>query len=318
MKFFKKKEKVIDPIIHDEEANFTLSNGVHILNKCQNVTLTGSAIVLESFNCSFKEISGKAKVQMMEEGEVDLLTGKAKIGLFKSGKITTISDKASITTINTCVIDYVKGKASIGTMNGGFIRFVDDKAELATITSGNVMFVRGKARIVTMIEGKIIGILDDAHLVSMLSGDITYLLNDSRVGTMNNGSIGLFADSSEVSTFNNGKIDEMIGKSLISANMNGEIGYQDKQTIILYSPQESAKRMSEYRQDKEEQQNDAQALAEELNDEASEGAGQTQENEISEKVEEVKVMAEPKKSRKKKAVEQQQLKLDLEDSENND
>ena len=26
MSLFKKKEKVIDPIIHDEESNFTLSN----------------------------------------------------------------------------------------------------------------------------------------------------------------------------------------------------------------------------------------------------------------------------------------------------
>ena len=69
---------------------------------------------------------------------------------------------------------------------------------------------------------------------------------------MNQGNIKLFADNSEVSTFNNGKIDEMVGKSLISANMNGEIGYKDKQTIILYSPQESAKRMNEYRQEKEE------------------------------------------------------------------
>ena len=32
MSLFKKKEKVIDPIIHDEESNFTLSNAVHILN----------------------------------------------------------------------------------------------------------------------------------------------------------------------------------------------------------------------------------------------------------------------------------------------
>ena len=105
MSLFKNKEKVVDPIIHDEESNFTLSSGVHILNKCKNVTLTGNAIVLESFSCSFKEIAGKAKVQMLEDGEVDLLTGKAKIGLFKSGKITTVSNKASITTIDTCVID---------------------------------------------------------------------------------------------------------------------------------------------------------------------------------------------------------------------
>ena len=82
-----------------------------------------------------------------------------------------------------------------------------------------------------------------------------------KVGTMNNGKIDLFADNSEVSTFNNGKIDEMIGRALISANMNGEIGYQEKQTIILYSPKESAKRMSEYRQEKEEAIANAQEIS---------------------------------------------------------
>ena len=89
MCFMKKSDKVIDPIIHDEEANFTLTNGVHILNKCQNVFIGGSAIILECFDCTIKEISGKAKVQMIENGEIDLVCGKAKIGLFKSGKITT-------------------------------------------------------------------------------------------------------------------------------------------------------------------------------------------------------------------------------------
>ena len=37
---------------------------------------------------------------------------------------------------------------------------------------------------------------------------------------------------------------------MISANLNGQIGYQDKQTIILYSPQESARRMEEYKAEK--------------------------------------------------------------------
>ena len=252
MGLFKRESKVIDPIIHDEEGNFTLSSGVHILNKCQNVSLCGTAIVLESFDCTFKEISGKAKVQMIENGEIDTISGKAKIGLFKSGTINTVCGKASITTISTCKIDYVKDKATIGTMNNGFIRFIDDKAELATLTNGEVMFVRNKAKIVTMITGKITGIENNANLVSMLDGDVTYLLNNARVGTMNNGQIGLFADNSEVSTFNNGRIEEMIGRALISANMDGEIGYQDKQTIILYSPKESARRMKEYRQEKED------------------------------------------------------------------
>ena len=133
------------------------------------------------------------------------------------------------------------------------IRFVDEKAELATMTNGEVMFVRGRARIVTMIAGNITGIYNNANLVSMLDGEIKYLLNDCRIGTMNNGTIRLFADNSEVSTFNNGRIDEMVGKALISANMNGEIGLQEKQTIILYSPQESSKRMSEYLLEKEDE-----------------------------------------------------------------
>ena len=64
---FKKKEKVIDPIIHDEEGNFTLTTGVHILNRCTNVSLSGNAVVLESFNTTFKEIAGKSKVQMIED-----------------------------------------------------------------------------------------------------------------------------------------------------------------------------------------------------------------------------------------------------------
>ena len=89
MSLFKQKEKVIDPIIHDEESNFTLFNGVHILNKCQNVTVTGNAIVLEAFDCTFKEISGKSRLQMVENADIDTMSGKAKIGLFKSGRITT-------------------------------------------------------------------------------------------------------------------------------------------------------------------------------------------------------------------------------------
>ena len=97
--WFKRKEKVVDPIIHDEESNFSLSSGVHILNKCQNVSLSGNAIVLESFDCSFSEIGGKAKVQMAENADITTLGGKAKIGLFKSGKIRN-SERAIRNKIN--------------------------------------------------------------------------------------------------------------------------------------------------------------------------------------------------------------------------
>lgn len=250
--FGKKNEKIIDPIIHDEEGNFTLSSGVHILNRCFNVTLTGNAIVLESFSTSFKEISGKSKIQMVEDGNILELGGKARIVLFKSGTISRVCDKAKITTINDCKIDYVEDKASIGTMNGGFIRFIDDKAVLSTMTDGKIMFVRDKAKLVTMIKGSIVGVIDNANLVSMLDGDIQYLLNDAKIGTMNNGHVGLFADSSEISTLNKGSVKEMLGGAFISANMDGEIEFKDDQTIILYSPSESEKRMSEFKREKAE------------------------------------------------------------------
>lgn len=250
--FGKKKEKVIDPVIHDEEGNFTLSSGVHILNRCFNVTLTGNAIVLESFSTTFKEISGKSKIQMVEDGTILELGGKAKIVLFKSGTISRVCNKAKITTINDCKIDYVCDKASIGTMNGGFIRFIDDKAELATMTDGKIMFVRDKAKLVTMIKGEITGIFNNANLVSMLDGHIEYLLNDTKIGTMNNGSIGLFADSSEISTLNKGSVNEMLGSAFISANMDGVINFKDDRTIILYSPSESEKRMREFKREKAE------------------------------------------------------------------
>ena len=132
---------------------------------------------------------------------------------------------------------------------------------------------------------------------------------------MNSGSIMLFADSSEVSTFNNGKIDEMIGKALISANMNGEIGYQDKQTIILYSPRESAKRMSEYLQVKKESEEE---LKEEVQSEEVVAENTIEEiNEQNEVTSEEQVIEEnisSKKSRKKKSTEQQ-LKIDLDSKE---
>ena len=113
---------------------------------------------------------------------------------------------------------------------------------------------------------------------------------------MNNGYIKLFADHSEVSTFNNGKIDEMLGKAMISANMDGEIGYQDKQTIILYSPKESEKRMNEYRQIKEKVQG---AAAEKI--EQAEEKTEVKEEEKTE-------VAAEKPKRKTK---QQQLKIKL-------
>ena len=105
----------------------------------------------------------------------------------------------------------------------------------------------------------------------------------------------------------------MIGRALISANMNGEIGYQDKQTIILYSPKESAKRMNEYRQEKVEavEASNSGALLPEETNVVEEGEIETEtvedadkETATEEKVEEEKIEKVAKKKKTK------QLKFD--------
>ena len=94
-------------------------------------------------------------------------------------------------------------------------------------------------------------------------------------------------------------IDEMIGKAMISANMNGEIGYQDKQTIILYSPKESEKRMNEYLQIKHQ--------ADQQDEEVEEGSANQQE----EKVEAPAQEEQKQEEKPKRKTKQQQLKIKL-------
>ena len=84
---FKKKEKVIDPIIHEDEENISITSGVHILSNCRNVLIGGNAIVLECISTTVKEIYGRAFVQIFEDGTVGLVSGRAIIVLLKSGFI---------------------------------------------------------------------------------------------------------------------------------------------------------------------------------------------------------------------------------------
>ena len=76
-----KCDKVVDPVIHDEEENINISMGVHILSGCKNVSVSGKAVILEAIGTHFKEVSGKAFIQMFDAGSIESLYGKAKIGL---------------------------------------------------------------------------------------------------------------------------------------------------------------------------------------------------------------------------------------------
>ena len=48
-----RKGKVIEPKIYETKENLNLYDGVHILNGCKNVTLCGSAVVLEATDTTF-------------------------------------------------------------------------------------------------------------------------------------------------------------------------------------------------------------------------------------------------------------------------
>ena len=87
-----KSEKVVDPTIHDAEENINISMGVHILSDCKNVSVSGKAVILEAINTTFKEVSGKAFIQMFDNCSIECLYGKARIGLLKSGYIGRFDD----------------------------------------------------------------------------------------------------------------------------------------------------------------------------------------------------------------------------------
>ncbi len=82
-----KKGKVIQPKIHETKENLNLYDGVHILNGCKNVTLSGSAVVLEATDTTFSSITGKARINILHSGEIYYISSKAKIGLIETGYI---------------------------------------------------------------------------------------------------------------------------------------------------------------------------------------------------------------------------------------
>ena len=86
MNFFSfKKEKIIEPIVHEQEDFLTLYEGAHILLGCKNVTMYNKAIVLEATDCTFTSVAGKSKIQVLNNGVInenytreDSLYGKRK------------------------------------------------------------------------------------------------------------------------------------------------------------------------------------------------------------------------------------------------
>ena len=108
------KDSVNEVLTHNGEDNLILKEGAHILNNCNNVTLTGRATVLESTKSDYLVINKRAKIQILNSGYIREISGNAKIGLIRSGVIGKISGNVKITTVNQGKIDYMKGKAKIG------------------------------------------------------------------------------------------------------------------------------------------------------------------------------------------------------------
>ena len=77
------KEKIIEPVVHENEQGLTLLEGAHILINCNRVKLDGSAVVLESHNSSYDSVKGKAKIQILNGGKIKEVSGKVKIGIIK-------------------------------------------------------------------------------------------------------------------------------------------------------------------------------------------------------------------------------------------
>ena len=127
------KEKIIEPVIHENEQGLTLFDGAHILINCNKVKLDGTAIVLESHNSNYDSVKGKAKIQILDGGKIREISGKVKLGVIKDTYISLIKGRVKITTINSCAIDYVKDKVIIRTFNNGSIKFLDDNAKIDTI-----------------------------------------------------------------------------------------------------------------------------------------------------------------------------------------
>ena len=229
------KEKITEPTAHEAEDNIVLTEGAHVLTDCKNVSLSGTAIVLESTNTDYLDVIGRSKIQIMNSGSVKTLGGKAKIGLIKTGSVYMIKDKSSITTVNDGHFDYVKGKAKIGTFNKGSIKFIDDKAIIETINTANIMFIRNEAKIGTMINGSIKGMLDKTSISTLMNGKIDYMLNKSSVGTMNMGEVGELCDVAEINTQNDGNVNFMMGSAIVYQQIGGKIKSKSGNSIVIYT-----------------------------------------------------------------------------------
>lgn len=272
--FFKNKES--EPFHHKGEKNIILREGKHYVIDCENVVVSGRAIVLETTNSSFSKIYGKARIQVFNSGKIDLLCGHAVVGFFKSGFITKIKDKASITTVNDCEIQYVKGKSKIGTFNDGLIKFLDEKSKIETFNNGKILFMRNKSSVGTLIDGHIANAIDNTKIITVMQGKVEYLTNKAIIGTINNGNVLNVCDNSKVSTLNNGTIHYMMGDSEITNKISGEIKEMNGMAKIVYnqnSPQiESVtKKNNKSKKAKEEPKEEVFSFDDELPQDESDG-----------------------------------------------
>ena len=231
--FFKNKEG--EPFHHKNEKNIILKDGKHYVIGCENVIATKNAVIIESEDSSYKEISGKARVQIFKSGKVELLRKKANIGYFQSGFITKIKNKASITTVHDCIIQYMKDKSKIGTFNNGLIKFLDDKSSIQTFNDGEILNTSEyNAQIGTLIKGKIANVIDKTKITTIMNGEVNYVTEKSYIGTINNGRINNVCDKSKIATLNNGTIGVLMGESQITTQISGKVEDINGNSKIVY------------------------------------------------------------------------------------
>lgn len=229
------KEKIIEPVIHEDEQGLTLLDGAHILINCNKVKLDGTAVVLESHNTNYDSVKGKSKIQILNGGKIKEVSGKVKLGIIKDTYIFQIRGKVEITTINSCAIDYVKERVYIRTFNNGSIKFLDGQSKIDTMNNGKILFARNKSKIATLNNGYIEGLTDSAQISTINNGKINYLLDKSYVGTINACQINEVCDDVEIGTLADGQINLIVGNSIVCQQMGGKIVSKQEGTIIVYS-----------------------------------------------------------------------------------
>ena len=229
------KEKIIEPVIHENEQGLTLLDGVHILINCNKVKLDGTAIVLESHNSNYDLVKGKTKIQILNGGKIREVAGKAKLGIIKDTFISSVKGRVEITTINSCAIDYVKDRVYIRTFNNGNIKFLDGKSKIDTMNNGKILFVRDKSKIGTLNNGYIEGVLNNAQISTIQNGKINYLLNKAYIGTINSCQINEVCDDVEIGTLADGQINLIVGNSIVCQQMGGKIVSKQEGTLVVYS-----------------------------------------------------------------------------------